>query len=249
MDIDLDKLSNIPAIQKPENIFDFLKSIVFNTNDLCVSYKINTAFYESLGVDGIILMEKLAFYIKDNYPEIFLICDAKRADIGNTSSKYAKSYFGNLPFDAITLSPYMGVDSITPFFEYKDKWVIILALTSNEGHKDFQIIKSQNGLYIFEEVINKFNNINNKNIMFVVGATNSEYLKRIRKIDPNSFILVPGVGQQGGDMKKVCESGMNRDIGILINASRSIIYPKNGISKDNIRREALKLKSEMEYFL
>ena len=202
----------------------------------CVAYKPNIAFYESQGLKGWEALEKTIDYINTNYPEIFTIADAKRGDIGNTSSMYAKAYFETLNFDSITISPYMGKDSVEPFLEYKNKHTILLALTSNVGAFDFQtknIVDNSNKLY--EEVIKTSTSWKNSDqLMYVIGATKATYLKKIRKIIPNNFLLIPGIGAQGGNLNDVCDNGMNQEVGLLINSSRSIIYASNETNFDLI---------------
>ncbi|WP_462255319.1 orotidine-5'-phosphate decarboxylase [Ferruginibacter sp.] len=222
----------------PDAIFEFNKAIIDATKDLCVSYKINTAFYEALGVKGWQAMEKTVNYIPTEH---FRIADAKRGDIGNTSSQYAKAFFETLNFDAITVAPYMGEDSIRPFLEYENKWTIVLGLTSNAGSKDFEQLRlvsedtnqgkvvcedtNYGGEFLYEQVLKKVSNWGNKdNLMFVVGATKASDLEKIRKIIPDNFLLVPGVGFQGGSLKDVSKYGMNKDCGLLVNASRAIIF-------------------------
>ncbi len=228
LDTDINKIPEHLRSQ-PDAILQFNKAIIDATKDLCVSYKINTAFYEALGSKGWDIMEQTLHYIPSTH---FKIADAKRADIGNTSSYYAKAFFETLPFDAITVAPYMGEDSIRPFLEYENKWTIILGLTSNEGSKDFEMltIKNEKANFLYEQVLqtaSKWGNENN--VMFVVGATKSEEFKSIRKILPNHFLLVPGIGAQGGNLKDVAQAGLNKECGLLVNASRAIIYAGNGI--------------------
>ena len=219
-------ISKIPThlLKEKDPIFVFNKYLVDSLNKLIVAVKINTAFYEANGSKGWITLEKTINYINENYPELYTIADAKRGDIGNTSDKYAQAFFKTLDFDSITVSPYMGSDSIEPFLKYKNKQTILLALTSNKGAEDFQLFPNlENSL--FERVLNKSKQWeNSNNLMYVVGATKSEYLKDIRKIVPNNFLLIPGVGAQGGSLKETFENGANNKIGLLINSSRSIIY-------------------------
>ncbi len=217
------ELEKIPKhLQANSNaILDFNKSIIDATKNFCVSYKINTAFYEALGVKGWEIMEETLHYIPSSH---FKIADAKRGDIGNTSAQYAKAFFETLPFDAITVAPYMGEDSLRPFLEYENKTTIVLGLTSNKGALDFELLKTGES-YLFEKIIStiaKWGTTNN--LMFVVGATQAEQLLQIRKIIPNHFLLVPGVGFQGGNLQDVSKYGMNNNIGLLVNASRAIIY-------------------------
>ncbi len=212
----------------PDAIFEFNKAIIDATKDICVSYKINTAFYEALGLKGWQAMEQTVNYIPTEHLKI---ADAKRGDIGNTSSQYAKAFFETLNFDAITVAPYMGEDSIRPFLEYENKWTIVLGLTSNAGSKDFEQLRlvsedtNHGGEFLYEQVLKKVSNWGNKgNLMFVVGATKASDLEKIRKIIPDNFLLVPGVGFQGGSLKDVSKYGMNKDCGLLVNASRAIIF-------------------------
>ncbi len=213
-------------------VFEFNKKIVDATNDLVIAYKPNLAFYEAFGPDGLKSLEKTVDYIKLNYPDIFLIADAKRGDIGNTAKLYARAFYQSLEFDAITLSPYMGEDSVKPFLSFKDKWVIILALTSNKGSEDFQIIKtSLSEKRLFEVILEKcagWGNINNT--MFVVGATHPKLLEDIRKIVPDHFLLVPGIGEQGGDLDEICKLGLNDRCGMIVNTSRSVIFADSSVN-------------------
>ena len=249
LDTDLEK---IPQHLKNETdpVFSFNKKLIDELNKIIIAIKINTAFYESRGSEGWISLEKTIKYINSNYPEIFTIADAKRGDIGNTSDNYARAFFKNLNFDSITVSPYMGNDSIEPFLKYKDKHTILLSLTSNTGSDDFQFFKSDNN-NLFEEVIVKSKNWEgSENLMYVVGATKSNYLKKIRKLVPDSFLLIPGVGAQGGNLKDTFINGANEKVGILINSSRSIIYAGNGL--DFSKKSYLVAKSyqsEMEKLL
>ena len=228
LDVDLSK---IPAhlLKLPSPIFEFNKAIIDATHHLCVAYKPNIAFYEAYGQEGWEALKQTINYLNENYPEIFTIADAKRGDIGNTSRMYAKAFFEDLGFDSITTVPYMGKDSIEPFLEFEDKHTILLALTSNPGAFDFQTLESkQKPLY--QSVLQTSKSWkNSKNLMYVVGATKAEYFKTIRTIVANSFLLVPGVGAQGGSLEEVCAYGLNSDIGLLVNSSRGIIYASNGL--------------------
>ncbi len=228
LDTDIEK---IPSFLKKKEypLFEFNKSIIDNTYQYAIAYKINTAFYESIGTVGWENFEKTVKYIRNKYPNIFVIADAKRGDIGNTSNMYAKAFFKTINCDAITVSPYMGQDSISPFLNYPDKWIIILALTSNEGSSDFQtIIDKTSEMKLYEKVINITSRWGNKNnIMYVVGATKAEMLKNIRNIIPDNFILVPGIGAQGGSLEDVVHYGINKKCGLIINNSRNIIYADN----------------------
>lgn len=225
-------ITKIPAHLQPHPnaVFEFNKQIIDATQDLCVAYKINTAFYEAMGLKGWEAMEKTVNYIPKDQ---FIIADAKRGDIGNTSSQYAKAFFETLNFDAITVAPYMGEDSVKPFLEFENKWAIVLGLTSNEGSKDFEQLKfvcedtNQGGgeEFLYETVLKKVSSWGNiNNLMFVIGATKASGLEDIRKIIPDHFLLVPGVGFQGGSLEEVSKYGMNKDFGLLVNASRAIIY-------------------------
>ena len=251
LDTDINKIPKF-LLDTDDPIFEFNKKIIDATNSYCVAYKPNIAFYESLGLNGWKALEKTINYINSYYPEIFTIADAKRGDIGNTSSMYAKAYFETLNFDSITINPYMGKDSVEPFLEYKNKHTIILALTSNVGAFDFQtknIIDNSSKLY--EEVIKTSTTWKNSNqLMYVVGATKASYLKEIRKIVPNNFLLIPGVGAQGGNLKEVCDNGLNNEVGLLINSSRSIIYASNDTNFDiDAAKNAQEIQSQMEDIL
>ena len=228
LDTDLKKVP--PHLLKDDDpIFKFNKEIIDATAPYCVAYKPNLAFYEAFGVKGMIAFEKTIKYLKDNYPHHFIIADAKRGDIGNTSAMYARTFFEEYNIDALTVAPYMGEDSITPFLTYKDKWVILLALTSNKGSHDFQMTENKNGTRLFEEVLYKSKVWGTKeNMMYVVGATQGQMFEDIRKIVPDSFLLVPGVGAQGGSLSEICKYGMTKECGLLVNSSRGIIYASNG---------------------
>ena len=206
-------------------LFEFNKAIVDSTKNAAVAYKINTAFYESIGAAGWISMEMTAQYIKEKYPEMLLIADAKRGDIGNSSKKYAEAFFGNMNFDAITLNPYMGKDALAPFMEYENKWMIILALTSNQGAEDFQYFTNDQKVELYKKVITSAKEWGNKdNTMFVIGADKAELLSDIRKLIPEHFLLIPGIGKQGGVLQDVAENGFNKQCGVIVNSSRSVIY-------------------------
>ena len=249
LDVDLDKIPQHLLITE-DPIFEFNKAIIDATHDLCVSYKPNTAFYEAYGITGWQSLQKTIEYINKHYPEIFTIADAKRGDIGNTSTRYAKAFFDDLNFDSITVAPYMGKDSVEPFLAFENKHTIMLALTSNEGAFDFQT-KNVAGKELYKTVIETSKNWkNSENLMYVVGATKAEYFAEIRKIVPDSFLLVPGVGAQGGNLKDVCKYGMNDEIGLLINSSRAIIYASDREDfAQKARIEALKLQQEMAEIL
>ncbi|AMS25683.1 orotidine 5'-phosphate decarboxylase [Bacteroidetes bacterium UKL13-3] len=246
LDTDINK---IPAVllSEPDPVFAFNKAIIDATQEYCVSYKINTAFYESMGNKGWETMEKTLAYLPQNQ---FSIADAKRGDIGNTSDMYARAFFETLSFDSVTLAPYMGQDSIEPFFKYENKWGIVLALTSNPGSADYeqQTIGTEK---LYERVIKHTTTFTTEsNLMFVVGATKAEELGNIRKHIPNHFLLVPGVGAQGGSLSEVAQYGMNTDCGLLVNASRSIIYASNGADfADKAAAEAKQMASEMKLLL
>jgi orotidine-5'-phosphate decarboxylase len=249
LDVDLDKIpTHLENTEDP--IFEFNKAIIDATHDLCVSYKPNTAFYEAYGLNGWKSLEKTINYINENYPEIFTIADAKRGDIGNTSSRYAKAFLEDLNFDSITVAPYMGKDSVEPFLVFENKHAIMLALTSNDGAFDFQT-KMIEGQELYKNVIEKSKTWKNaENLMYVVGATKAEYFQEIRKIVPTSFLLVPGVGAQGGSLQEVCKYGISENIGLLINSSRGIIYAsKYEDFTEKAREEAFKLQQEMEVIL
>jgi orotidine-5'-phosphate decarboxylase len=249
LDVDLDKIP--PHLLRLEDpIFEFNKQIIEATHDLVVAYKPNTAFYEAYGIAGWKSLEKTINYLNERYPEIFTIADAKRGDIGNTSTRYAKAFFEQLNFDALTVAPYMGRDSVEPFLAFTDKFTILLALTSNKGGLDFQGLAAGN-LQVFEQVLKKSTTWKGTSqLMYVVGATKPEYFKKIRKIVPNSFLLVPGIGAQGGDLVSVCNNGMTEDIGLLINSSRAIIYAGNGSDfTKKVREKAIELQEKMKEIL
>lgn len=228
LDTDLKK---VPAhiLNEEDPIFAFNKAIIDATAPYCVSYKPNLAFYEAFGVKGFISFEKTIKYLKENYPNHFIVADAKRGDIGNTSAMYARTFFEEYDVDSLTVAPYMGEDSVTPFLGYKDKWVIVLALTSNKGSHDFQLTEDKQGERLFEKVLRTSQLWGSKdNMMYVVGATQGRMFEDIRKIVPDHFLLVPGVGAQGGSLEEVCKYGMNSECGLLVNSSRGIIYASNG---------------------
>jgi orotidine-5'-phosphate decarboxylase len=245
LDVDLDKIPPF-LLEKEDPIFEFNKAIIDSTHHLAVAYKPNTAFYEAYGIKGWQALQKTIKYINTNYPEIFTIADAKRGDIGNTSTMYAKAFFEDLQFDSVTVAPYMGSDSVEPFLAFKDKFTILLALTSNKGGLDFQGLKTED-LKVYEQVLKtSLTWENSNNLMFVVGATKAEYFKNIRKIVPNHFLLVPGIGAQGGNLQDVCKYGLTDDIGLLINSSRGIIYASNKTDfAEKAMESALKLQQEM----
>ena len=223
LDTDINKIPKF-LLNEDDPIFSFNKSIIDHTNKYCIAYKINTAFYESQGVKGWRSMKKTIDYINDNHPEIFTIADAKRGDIGNTSKMYAQSFFKDMNFDSITINPYMGSDSVKPFLEFKNKISILLGLTSNIGADDIQL-KTSNNDFVFMEMIKSSKLWGNpNNMMYVVGATKTSFIKKIRSEIPDHFLLIPGVGAQGGDLNEVCKHALNDNIGIIVNSSRSIIY-------------------------
>ena len=238
-------------LDKEYPIFEFNKHIIDATEDLVVAYKPNLAFYESMGAAGYMSLEMTISYLRKHYPDIFIIADAKRGDIGNTSRMYASAYFKTLDCDAITLSPYMGFDSISPFLEVEGKWAILLALTSNEGSKDFQQLELKEKNQLYEQVItttSEWGTVNNT--MYVVGATKTDELTQIRKLIPEHFLLVPGIGSQGGSLYDVAEYGMNDRCGLLVNASRSILYADvTNKFEQAARVEATRLKKMMEVTL
>lgn len=244
LDTDIKKIPE--HLKESENpIFDFNKAIIDATAPYCVAYKPNLAFYESLGVKGLIAFEQTVEYLKKEYPEHFIIADAKRGDIGNTSKMYAHTFFEEYDIDALTVAPYMGEDSVKPFLEYEDKWVILLALTSNKGSNDFQMTEDKNGKRLFEKVLEKSQGWGNENnMMYVVGATQGSMFENIRTHVPHHFLLVPGVGAQGGSLQEVCKYGMNNECGLLVNSSRGIIYASNG--KDFAETAATKAKELQE---
>ena len=250
LDTDLKKMPQ-HLLAEEDPIFAFNKAIIDATAPYCVSYKPNLAFYEAFGVKGMMAFEKTIQYLKENYPQHFVIADAKRGDIGNTSKMYARTFFEEYDVDALTVAPYMGEDSVTPFMEYKDKWVILLALTSNKGSFDFQLTKDEEGEQLFEKVIKRSQQWgNDENMMYVVGATRGKMFEDIRKIAPNHFLLVPGVGAQGGSLEEVCRYGMNKDCGLLVNSSRGIIYASAGEDfAEAAGNAAHELQKEMEALL
>ncbi|HEU4718550.1 MAG TPA: orotidine-5'-phosphate decarboxylase [Bacteroidia bacterium] len=229
-------------------VFEFNKQIIGATHDLCVAYKPNLAFYEADGVKGLQSLEKTMKVIPQ---ECFTIADAKRGDIGNTSAMYARAFFDHYHFDSVTVAPYMGSDSVKPFLGRENKWVILLALTSNEGAMDFETQKLADGKTLYEEVLRRSQEWGNaENMMYVVGATRAEYLAEIRKIVPDHFLLVPGVGAQGGSLSDVAKYGMNKECGLLVNASRSVLYASDGEDfAEKAREEAMRMREEMKTLL
>lgn len=246
------ELSLIPPhlLRLQDPVFEFNKAIIDATHDLCIGYKPNLAFYESMGLKGWESLEKTMQYLAQFKNELFTIADAKRGDIGNTSKMYAKAFFENFDFDSVTVAPYMGEDSVTPFLSYENKWVILLGLTSNKGSNDFQFLETGNGK-LYENVISKAHQwASPDKLMFVVGATHPEEFKNIRALAPDYFFLVPGVGAQGGDLEKICENGMNSQCGLIINSARQIIYASKGEDFAlAARAEALKAKDAMAKFV
>ena len=247
LDTDIKKIpTHLLELEDP--IFEFNKQIIDATKDFCVAYKPNIAFYESMGVSGWNSLQKTLDYVPN---DIFTIADAKRGDIGNTSNMYARAFFENMNFDSITVAPYMGSDSVTPFLKFKDKWAIVLVLTSNKGGLDFQKIEDKNGKQLFEQVLETSKQWgSDENMMYVVGATRTEELLQIRAIVPNHFLLVPGVGAQGGSIKDVAKYGLNSDCGLLVNSSRGIIYAGNDVDfAQKAKVQAKKLQKEMAIIL
>ena len=224
LDTDIKKIPS-HLLNEEDPIFAFNKPIIDATAPYCVAYKPNLAFYESMGVKGWISFDKTIAYLNDNYPDHFIIADAKRGDIGNTSAMYARTFFEEMNLDALTVAPYMGEDSVTPFLQYPGKWVILLALTSNKGSHDFQLTTDPDGERLFEKVLRKSQEWGNAdNMMYVVGATQGQMFEDIRKVAPDHFLLVPGIGAQGGSLEEVCKYGMTKDCGLIVNSSRAIIY-------------------------
>jgi len=246
LDTDIKKIPQ-HLLQADDPIFEFNKAIIDATAPYSVAYKPNLAFYESLGVKGLLAFERTVAYLNGKYPDQFIIADAKRGDIGNTSQMYARTFFETYNLDALTVAPYMGEDSVTPFLAYEGKWVILLALTSNKGSHDFQLMEDAQGVRLFEHVLTKSQTWGNAdNMMYVVGATQGEAFKDIRRHAPNHFLLVPGIGAQGGSLHDVCQYGMNKDCGLLVNSSRGIIYAGNGVDFAQVAAEkAREIQEEM----
>ncbi|WP_271765109.1 orotidine-5'-phosphate decarboxylase [Aquimarina algiphila] len=249
LDVDLNKIPK-HILEKEDPIFEFNKAIIDATHHLAVAYKPNIAFYEAYGIKGWKSLEKTITYLNENYPEVFTIADAKRGDIGNTSTMYAKAFFEDLEFDSITIAPYMGKDSVEPFLAFENKHTILLALTSNQGAFDFQT-KDVEGKELYKQVLEVSKSYeNSENLMYVVGATKAEYLSDIRKIIPESFLLVPGVGAQGGNLQEVCRHGLNNQVGLLVNSSRGIIYASDGMDYDKAAaNKASELQKQMQEIL
>ncbi len=252
LDTDVEKIPEHLFDESDDAIFAFNKAIIDATADLCVAYKPNLAFYESIGIEGWDILERTVEYIRTNYPDQFIIADAKRGDIGNTSAMYARTFFGNMDVDSVTVAPYMGADSVTPFLTYPGKWVTLLALTSNKGAFDFQFMEDRaTGERLFEKVLRTSLQWGNAdNMMYVVGATKAEMLEDVRKIVPEHFLLVPGIGAQGGSLQEVAAHGMNSQCGLLVNSSRAIIYADSTPAfADAARAEARRVQQEMAVLL
>ncbi|WP_430612993.1 orotidine-5'-phosphate decarboxylase [Flavobacterium sp. JP2137] len=249
LDVDLEKIP-VHLLDLEDPIFEFNKAIIDATHDLAVSYKPNIAFYEAYGLKGWVSLQKTIAYLNEHYPDLYTIADAKRGDIGNTATMYAKAFFEDLAFDSVTVAPYMGKDSVEPFLAFEDKQTILLALTSNPGAFDFQT-QDCLGKPLYQVVLETSTHWkNHHNLMYVVGATKPEYFAEIRKFVPDSFLLVPGVGAQGGDLKAVCAQGLNSQVGLLINSSRAIIYASNQRDfAEQARVQALQVQREMEEIL
>ena len=250
LDTDIKKIPQ-HLLSEEDPIFAFNKAIIDATADYCVAYKPNLAFYESLGVKGILAFEKTVAYLRENYSDQFIIADAKRGDIGNTSEMYARSFFDHIKVDAVTVAPYMGEDSVKPFLIYPEAWVILLALTSNKGSQDFQMTEDTNGERLFEKVLKRSQTwANDEQMMYVVGATQGKMFLDIIKHEPNHFLHVPGVGAQGGSLAEVVKYGMNDQCGLLVNSSRAIIYADKSENFAAVAREAAKaVQVEMAEYL
>lgn len=250
LDTDIKKIPE-HLLEKEDPIYAFNKEIIDKTAAYCVAYKPNLAFYESLGVQGWMAFEKTVAYIKQRYPDHFIIADAKRGDIGNTCEMYARTFFDGVKVDAVTVAPYMGEDSVKPFLIYPERWVILLALTSNKGSHDFQFTEDASGERLFEKVLRTSQTwASADQMMYVVGATQGKLFEDVRKIAPHYFLLVPGVGAQGGSLEEVCKYGMNKTCGLLVNSSRGIIYADSSENfAEAARDEARKLQTEMSVML
>ncbi len=243
LDTDIKKIPQ-HLLKEEDPIFSFNKAIIDATAPYCIAYKPNLAFYESMGVKGWISFEKTIKYLNENYQNHFIIADAKRGDIGNTSAMYARTFFEEMNIDSVTVAPYMGEDSVSPFLTYPNKWVILLALTSNKGSHDFQLTADSNGERLFEKVLRQSQNWgNDENMMYVVGATQGKMFEDIRKVAPNHFLLVPGIGAQGGSLEEVCKYGMNSTCGLIVNSSRAIIYAD---STENFAKVAAEKAKEVQ---
>ena len=249
LDVDRDRIPE-SLNNEPDAIFAFCKRIIEATAPFCVAYKPNIAFFEAYGLEGWKSLEKIMDFLNQQYPEVFTIADAKRADIGNTSKRYAKAYFEQFEFDSVTIAPYMGKDSVEPFLEYKEKYAILLALTSNEGASDFQFLNTE-GKPLFEQVIEKSRNWQNANqLMYVVGATKAQALQKIRTLIPDSFLLIPGVGAQGGSLEEVAINGLNQQCGLLINSTKGMIHASSGNDFDQVAGQVARdLQEEMAFHL
>jgi orotidine-5'-phosphate decarboxylase len=249
LDVDQDRIPS-DLKDEPDAIFTFCKKIIEATAPYCVAYKPNIAFFEAYGLEGWKSLEKVMDFLNQHYPEIFTIADAKRADIGNTSKRYAKAYFEQLEFDSVTIAPYMGKDSVEPFLEYKGKYPILLALTSNQGASDFQLLNAE-GKPLYEQVIERSKKWQNADrLMYVVGATKAKALQKIRTLIPDSFLLIPGVGAQGGSLEEVAVNGLNNTCGLLVNSSRGILYASSGSDFDQIAGNVAKeLQEQMAFHL
>lgn len=249
LDTDLNKIPK-HLLSDPDPVFAFNKAIIDATINFAVAYKPNLAFYEAMGISGLLSLKKTMEYLQKQSPSVLAIADAKRGDIGNTSQQYAKAFFdpeGDFNFDALTIAPYMGEDSVTPFIGFEEKWVILLALTSNKGAFDFQFMEDGNGRHLFENVLETSKKWGTpENMMYVVGATKADMLEKIRTIVPDNFLLVPGVGAQGGSLQEVCRYGLNKDCGLIVNSSRGIIYASNDTDfAQRAGEEAQKLQQQM----
>ena len=247
LDTDIKKIPS-HLLNDEDPIFAFNKAIIDSTAKYCIAYKPNLAFYESMGVKGWISLEKTITYLNDNYKEHFIIADAKRGDIGNTSAMYARTFFEEMNVDSVTVAPYMGEDSVSPFLTYAGKWVILLALTSNKGSHDFQLTADEKGERLFEKVLRTSQQWgNDENMMYVVGATQGQMFEDIRRVAPNHFLLVPGIGAQGGSLEEVCRYGMNSQCGLIVNSSRAIIYADKTENFATVAgQEAEKVQKQME---
>lgn len=249
LDVDLDKIPSF-LLDFEDPIFEFNKQIIDATHDLCVSYKPNTAFYEAYGLKGWAALQKTIDYLNQNYPNHFTIADAKRGDIGNTSTRYAKAFFEDMSFDSVTVAPYMGRDSVEPFLAFENKWTILLALTSNSGAFDFQNLNAPDKALFLKVLETSKTWKHAERLMYVVGATKAGALREIRQVVPDAFLLVPGVGAQGGSLEEVCQAGMNENVGLLINSSRQILYASNQNDfAEAARNEAMNLQKEMSQLL
>lgn len=250
LDTDVKKLPGC-VLREPDPVLTFNRAIIDATAPYCVAYKPNTAFYEARGPQGWVDLTETCRYIRSNYPDKFIIADAKRGDIGNTSALYARAFFEEMGVDAVTVAPYMGADSVKPFLAYTDKWVILLALTSNPGASDFEMKRLADGSAVYEQVLKTSADwADEEHLMYVVGATKAEMLENVRRLVPRSFLLVPGVGAQGGSLEAVCRYGMTEDCGLLVNSSRGIIYASSGTDyAEEAARQARSLAEQMRAFI